>query len=161
MSKKISLVKNDFLKKSFFSSLERETLKLLKDICNIETKTFYEKQFIEWITKRLQKNCPNLDVCEHDNNLIFQLKIANEQKKHLKHLALIGHCDVVCPFYPCYIQRDRLHGAGASDMKGTLAIFIVLFENYYHLLERHQLEHHHPMLYDISLVITAERKELH
>ena len=94
----------------------------LFDILNIPSPTFQEQAITQFIEDWLDHRIPDLFVRRQGNNRIFSLPLI----ENLPHIALVGHSDVVPPHFCPYQRSQRLHGAGASDMQGSLAVFAFL-----------------------------------
>ena len=135
-------------------------IKLVKDICSIPSPTYQEKECVGFIKARLENislsstdkalNSPidtSKIILENDSLICqFQKKSKNISKKHL---LLVGHSDVVSSHFTPYVEGDQLHGAGVSDMKASVALYLYLLENHLdEMLEK----------YDISYIVYAREE---
>ncbi len=106
---------------------------LLSEILNIPSPTFQEQAVTQFIDNWLHRHIANLTVRRQGNNRIFSLPLI----EGLPHIALVGHSDVVPSYFSPYQESQRLHGAGASDMKGSLAVFALLMRDFSRFTDRH------------------------
>ena len=104
----------------------------LFDILNIPSPTFQEQAITQFIEDWLDHRIPDLFVRRQGNNRIFSLPLI----ENLPHIALVGHSDVVPPHFCPYQRSQRLHGAGASDMQGSLAVFAFLMYDFSQITDR-------------------------
>jgi len=116
----------------------------LQQLLAIESPTYEEKAVNDFIEQDLMALNPDFfHRCE--NGIICEFN-ADASKPRL---AFVGHSDVVPDFFQPYIEHNRLHGAGASDMKGGLAAFLYFVkEHKAALLQR----------YNISLIVYTKEE---
>lgn len=133
------------------ASLERQhrLSQTLSDMLAIASPTYHEQDFVHWLVQRCQKTLPHWQQTQHEDCLILTAPWQDGKP----HIALVGHSDVVPehfePRYEASAEGTRLHGSGASDMKGALAAFLILLE-----------EHQEQLLqkYNLSLLIYAREE---
>jgi succinyl-diaminopimelate desuccinylase len=103
--------------------------------------TGYEAPLVDWLIS--QKNVLKPDwVGRVENNLWFRWY----GKTGYPRIALVGHTDVVPAPFPVRREGTRIHGAGASDMKAALAVFLQL------------AEHHRPPELALDLIFYAKEE---
>lgn len=123
----------------------------LWDMLSIASPTGQEQAFNTWLKARMQTACPHWQVLEAEDSLIFApeavLKGLADERPHI---ALVGHSDVVPTHFSPRIESGRLHGSGASDMKGALAAFVQLLQTQVTALEQ---------AYRVSLVVYAREEQ--
>ena len=107
-------------------------LPLLTDLLNIPSPTFQEQALTNFIEDWMRKRIANLIVKQHGQSRILSLPLIEE----LPHIALVGHSDVVPDHFEAYREAGRIHGAGASDMQGSLAVFAILMQEFSRLTDR-------------------------
>ena len=98
-----------------------DTLAQLIDISSV---TGEEARICDHVSKRLAANAPHLSQQRVNNSLV----VAAPGDGPL--VVLAGHLDTV-PAQgqpPAYIEGERMHGLGASDMKGGVAVMLHLME---------------------------------
>lgn len=108
---------------------------LLTEMLEIPSPTYAEQAFVAWLRSQADKLLPGWDLSEHADCLIIS---SPEQSAHADkpHLALVGHSDVVPAHFEPRLETsltgegERLHGSGASDMKGALAAFWLLLSEH-------------------------------
>ena len=112
----------------------QKIIDLASRICEIDSRTFQEKELCNFFKKRLLQIPENknhsFEIIEHKNCLYTHWQ---SKEKNTKTIALIGHLDVVSPYFKPYLEegkKEKLHGSGISDMKNSLAIYLYLLENY-------------------------------
>ena len=112
----------------------QKIIDLASRVCEIDSRTFQEQELCSFFKKRISAISQNkiypFEMIEHRDCLF-----ANWNSKRKKTVALIGHLDVVPPYFKPYLeknlqQKQKLHGSGISDMKNSLAIYLYLVENY-------------------------------
>lgn len=109
---------------------------LCKALLDIPSPTFKEQEIQRFIRQFIRQQLPQLHIQEHKDNILA----SSPEKSHLPHVALVGHVDVVPPYFPPYMQAGKLYGAGASDMLGGVAAFLFfLQEHIAQLLERYNI----------------------
>jgi len=96
----------------------------LTEMLAIASPTYQEQAFVAWLQARCAQTLPQWQQSIHSD--CFRLQAP--WQPGLPHIALVGHSDVVPAHVAPRRVGDRLHGAGASDMKGALAAFLVLLE---------------------------------
>ncbi|HIB87511.1 TPA: succinyl-diaminopimelate desuccinylase [Candidatus Poribacteria bacterium] len=106
---------------------------LLIDLLNIPSPTFQEEKITNFIQDWIFCHVEGISVKIVGNSRIFSLPMIN----NLPHIGLVGHTDVVPQYFEVYQREDLLFGAGASDMKGALAPFMMLMESYSKWPDRH------------------------
>lgn len=110
--------------------------KFVVDLLNIESPTFCEDQIQKHVKDVLHTYCPQIKTFESKGSLIACDYPFKENKPHL---ALVGHTDVVPAFFKAYQEGDQLHGAGASDMKAAVGVFLYLFTQHPEIRENFNL----------------------
>ena len=98
-----------------------DTLARLIDISSV---TGDEARICDYVSDRLSSNAPHLTQQRVNHSLVA----ATSGEGPL--VVLAGHLDTV-PSQgqpPAYVDSDRMHGLGASDMKGGLAVMLHLME---------------------------------
>lgn len=120
----------------------------LETMLNIASPTGEEQAFNRWFVNQMQTLCPHWQVQEHKDSLIFAP--AAEPSDERPHLCLVGHSDVVPAHFTPRYEAGRLHGSGASDMKGALAAFLALLEQWGPEIENH---------YRLSVVLYAREEQ--
>ena len=85
-----------------------------------------EKALCDHLQRRFERTLGEASVLRFRDSLVVR---ANP-KSGAPRVALVGHTDVVRTQHdgPARIEGDRLHGAGAADMKSGLAVMIELAE---------------------------------
>ncbi len=122
-------------------------IKLIQDFLNIPSPTFQEEKALAFCVDWLERHCENLKYVQSNNSLIV---MSNSQaSKHKPHIVLVGHSDVVPEFTPSEIKDGKLYGAGASDMKGAVGVFM------YFLSQLKQMETEN---FRFSLIIYAREE---
>jgi succinyl-diaminopimelate desuccinylase len=119
----------------------------LEAMLKIASPTGQEQDFNHWFVEQMQRICPHWQVTEHKDSLIFAPEAAETS---LPHICLVGHSDVVPEHFTPRYEDGRLHGSGASDMKGALAAFLQLLQQWGDELEKH---------YRLSLVVYAREEQ--
>lgn len=119
----------------------QKIIDLTSRICEIDSRTFQEKEICSFFKKRLlqipQNKTHFFEIIEHKDCLYTHWKSKNQNADTI---ALIGHFDVVSPYFKPYLEEEKLHGSGISDMKNSLAIYLYLVENYLEeILENYNL----------------------
>lgn len=105
-------------------ALQQELGQTLQNMLGIASPTYQEQAFVAWLRERCSRSLPDWQQIEHSDCLILQAP----WREGKPHIALIGHSDVVPAHFEPRLEAGRLHGAGASDMKGALAAFLVWLE---------------------------------
>ncbi len=126
--------------------MKEKLIQTLTEMLTIPSPTHSEQALLAWCQHRLQAALPAWKQSVHRDSLIAQAP----WQEGLPHLALVGHSDVVPAHFRPYQQGDRLHGSGASDMKGAVAAYLCLLE-----AESEQLLQH----FNLSLVIYAREEQ--
>lgn len=98
--------------------------KFVLNLLNIESPTFHEDTIQRYVKDVIQAHCPGVKLFESKGSLIA---CDHPFKENKPHVALVGHTDVVPAFFKAYQEGDQLHGAGASDMKAAVGVFLYLF----------------------------------
>lgn len=125
----------------------------LWEMVNIASPTGSEQAFNAWVREQMQTLCPHWEHLEHQDSLIFappEVLQAQQDAKHRPHIALVGHSDVVPEHFAPRYEAGRIHGSGASDMKGALAAFFELLRQRVETLEAH---------YRVSLIVYAREEQ--
>jgi succinyl-diaminopimelate desuccinylase len=112
--------------------LDQYILKLL----NTESPTFQEDEIQQYVKDELHKHCPNIKLFESKGSIIA---CDHPFKPNKPHISLVGHTDVVPAFFKAYQEGDQLHGAGASDMKAAVGVFLYLFTQHPEIRENYNL----------------------
>ena len=106
-------------------------------------------------TRNYFKEITGITFIEHNDSLI----VKGPFKQGLPHIALIGHSDVVPDHVNVRVDGDKLHGSGASDMKGADACFMYLFKE---LLQNHGdhdgLSKINSLQYNVSFILYAREE---
>lgn len=109
----------------------KTALNYLKELVAIDSKSGHEKAVVAYIAAMFQ----DLDCIKVGNSLLFKLRGVDGSKL----LILNGHTDTVSageveewatPPLQLQIVGDKLYGLGASDMKGGLAVMMVLLDHF-------------------------------
>ena len=131
-----------------------DIINLTKDILSIKSPTFYEKEMVQF-TRNYFEGLPGITFLEHNDSLI----VKGPFKEGLPHIALVGHSDVVPDYFNVRVDGDKLHGSGASDMKGADACFMYLFKD---LLQDHSIHNHststNVLKYNVSFILYAREE---
>ena len=106
---------------------------LLINLLNIPSPTFQEEKITDFIEDWMFCHVEGVLVKTIGNSRIFSLPMID----NLPHIGLVGHTDVVPKHFEAYQREDLLFGAGASDMKGALAPFMMLMESCSKWSDRH------------------------
>lgn len=96
----------------------------LAELIDIPSVTGDEQAICDHVSERLSRNAPHLTLQRVNNSLLA----AGPGDGPL--VLLAGHLDTV-PHQgqpPAYMDGDRMHGLGASDMKGGVAVMLHLME---------------------------------
>ena len=96
----------------------------LAQLIDIPSVTGDEARICDHVSGRLTANAPHLSQQRVNNSLV----VATSGQGPL--VVLAGHLDTV-PVQgqpPAYVEGDRMHGLGASDMKGGVAVMLHLME---------------------------------
>ena len=117
------------------------------DFVNIESVSFAEAAFVDWLEADL-RTLPHLEVTRVGDNLVARTQWGMGQR-----VILSGHTDTV-PVNAngtARIEGETLYGVGSADMKGGLAVF-------------HEIAHqvhpdgpHHPVV-DLTFVFYAREE---
>ncbi|RAP33696.1 succinyl-diaminopimelate desuccinylase [Candidatus Marinamargulisbacteria bacterium SCGC AG-410-N11] len=118
-----------------------DTVLFLEQLLNIPSPTFKEADITLFLSDYLKKNIPNATFIVENDAIICT---NNQHKTNLPHIGFVGHTDVVPDFFKASIQKDRIYGAGSSDMKAGLACFIIFLVNHWNDLVKK---------YNVSLII--------
>ena len=100
-------------------------LQLTADLIDIHSVSFEEAEIADWFEAEL-RNVEGLEVVRVGDNVVARTNLDREHR-----IALGGHLDTV-PVNDngtARIEGEVLHGLGASDMKGGLAIMLELARN--------------------------------
>lgn len=116
---------------------------LLLELLAIPSPTFNEQKKIEFIKKWLEKNAFAGTLTQHNNNIIYEIKI----DKNLPTIGLVGHCDVVPSHFNPKIEGDLIFGAGVSDMHAGFVSFLEILKK-----ENKQLN------YNVILIIYSQEE---
>jgi len=119
---------------------------LLIQILAIKSPTYSEQEMVSFFKDWANKNLPKgTEVKESRESLIFILP----QQEGKKHLCFVGHSDVVPEHFEPRIDKDNMHGSGASDMKAGVACgFSFVASNFEALNEK----------YNLSLILYAREE---
>lgn len=110
--------------------------KFVIDLLNIESPTFHEETIQKHVKETIVNECPTVKTFESKGSLIVCDHPFQENKPHL---ALVGHTDVVPAFFKAYQDGDKLHGAGVSDMKAAVGVFMYLFIHHPEIRDHYNL----------------------
>ena len=118
--------------------MKSRLVSFLEDLCGISSPTYNEQDLVAFVKKSLS-GLEGIRILEYSDGLLvdFPKKYSKKyskkgSKKHPNkpHLSLIGHGDVVCPYFKPFWKGNRFYGAGASDMKAAVAVFMDLITTY-------------------------------
>lgn len=105
----------------------KETLHhLLHKVLEIPSPTYQEQKFVAFLKEYFAQNIPEVSWSEEKDSLICTFS----KNKKKPHVALIGHLDVVPKYFYPTQSGDLFYGAGASDMKASLACYLHLMQQY-------------------------------
>ena len=107
-------------------------IELLINLLNIPSPTFQEEEITDFIEDWMFCHVEGMLVKTVGNSRIFSLPVID----NLPHIGFVGHTDVVPKHFEAYQSEGLLFGAGASDMKGALAPFMMLMESCSRWLDR-------------------------
>lgn len=96
----------------------------LAELIDIPSVTGDEARICDHVSRRLAASAPHLSQHRVNNSLV----VSTGGDGPL--VVLAGHLDTVPPQGqpPAYVKGDRMHGLGASDMKGGVAVMLHLME---------------------------------
>jgi succinyl-diaminopimelate desuccinylase len=96
----------------------------LTELINIPSVTGDEARICEYVSQRLAGSAPHLSQRRVNNSLVATTPGEGPL------VVLAGHLDTVPPQgqLPAYVEGGRMHGLGASDMKGGVAVMLHLME---------------------------------
>lgn len=126
--------------------LKELALQTTIDILKIPSPTGQEERIFNFIFTFIQSLDSNVQFFTTGRSLIAQLS----HNPALPHIALIGHTDVVPEYFEPYIENECLFGAGASDMKASLGVYLELFKNHRQSLCKN---------YNVSLVFYEKEEQ--
>ncbi len=119
-------------------SIDEENIKkIFIDLLNIPSPSFHEKQIYNHIKQQIQDSQQNIVLLSKGHSLIAMPNIYPSARKTRKHIVLVGHTDVVPKHFKAYQDKDRIHGAGASDMQASLSVFLYLLKEKLALVSEH------------------------
>ena len=104
---------------------------ILLHLLDIPSPTKEEKNVVSFLRETIHQHSTPSQTFEHDDSLMISFGEAPSKK----HLSFVGHTDVIPKFFKPYIKENLCHGAGASDMKGALAVYLWLIQ---HTLQKWQ-----------------------
>ncbi len=95
------------------------------DLLNIASPTGSEEKITDFVDGVLRKYYPDPQILKAGHSLIctFHNKSSNQ------HVIFVGHTDVVPKYFESFIKDGKLFGAGASDMKGALGVYLQLLQD--------------------------------
>ena len=125
--------------------MRSELKQTLLDLLAIPSPTLEEEKLAEYITQKVTEIHPKITITEHNNSLIIKFP----GNPTLPHIALVGHSDAVPNFFKPYEENDRLYGAGASDMKGALACYLLFLKTHWQRISEH---------YQLSFIVYAREE---
>ncbi len=136
---------------------EKALGELIKQVLDIESPTYKEKPFYTFIKNRLKSKAKVFEKLILTGNeidgLIVEFKESErEDKKKKPHVILVGHVDVVGEWFKSYVKGDFLHGRGASDMKGSVGVYLHLLEL---LCQKNRYRH---LSYRLSVVLYSREE---
>jgi succinyl-diaminopimelate desuccinylase len=104
---------------------ELDLLDLTEELCAIPSVSHDETQIADLVESRLRKRAPKLSIERFGDNVVAQTQLGHERR-----IVLAGHLDTVPANGNDTPRReaDTLHGLGAADMKGGLAVLLALAE---------------------------------
>ena len=102
-----------------------DLLALTEQLCAIPSVSGEERALADLVEARLRDRASGLDITRVGENVI-----ARTQRGAATRLVLGGHLDTVPPNdnQAPRVDGDTLHGLGSADMKGGLAVLLVLAE---------------------------------
>lgn len=100
---------------------------ILLEYLRIPSEITKEKEFCDHLEHRFKKNAAYLECFRLHHNLILR----NFPKPNRPTFGWFGHIDTVIAQedQPPHESKDHIHGCGASDMKGGLAVMTTLLED--------------------------------
>jgi succinyl-diaminopimelate desuccinylase len=102
-----------------------DLLALTEQLCAVPSVSGEERALADLVEAQLQERAPRLDITRMGENVV-----ARTQRGAATRIVLGGHLDTV-PANDNQTPRvagDTLHGLGSADMKGGLAVLLVLAE---------------------------------
>ena len=114
-----------------------ETCKqLCQQLLAIESPTFHEQKITDFILSFLNKYTQPHKIVEKGQSFIASYGDDSTKKT----IALVGHSDVVPDYFSPRVEDGCLHGAGASDMKCSLGVYLYLLSTHQQtLLDRYNV----------------------
>lgn len=97
------------------------------ELCRIPSPIGEEAAIADWVQRWAERHYPPGQVLRRSHS--FALGALDDPRPSV---MLVGHLDTVPPHRtdgPPRIEGDRLHGLGASDMKGGLSVMLALAED--------------------------------
>ena len=107
--------------------MQTQLNEILLEYLRIPSEITREKAFCDHLEKRFQKSAPHMECFRLNHNLILRTPF----QKDYPTLGWFGHIDTVPSRedQPPYESEEYVHGCGASDMKGGLAVMTALLED--------------------------------
>ena len=103
-----------------------DLLGLTAALVAVRSESHHEAELADLVEARLRERAPSLTVSRVANNVIARTELGRERR-----VVLGGHLDTVPANAGNEVPRvegDLLHGLGAADMKGGLAVLLCLAE---------------------------------
>ena len=101
-------------------------IKLLTKLLAIPSPTFQEREIADYIKAWMFEHYEGIEVTDFKDSLICHFP----QTEGLPHISLVGHSDVVPAHFEPYIDGDKLHGSGVSDMLSAVAVFMDVMKDH-------------------------------
>jgi len=99
---------------------------ILMQLLSIPSPTREEKQITNFLKLWINRHAKPKFVKEYQDSLI----VGFPSKPSRPHVVFVGHTDVVPQFFTPTIVDSFCYGAGASDMKGALAVYLWMMQHY-------------------------------
>lgn len=101
-------------------------IELLTKLLSIPSPTFQEREIADYMKAWMFENYSNVEVTDFKDSLICHFP----KTEGLKHICLVGHSDVVPAHFEPYVDGDKLHGSGVSDMLSAIAAFMDVMKDH-------------------------------
>lgn len=109
------------------------TTEMLLRLLKIQSNTFQEQALISFLKQTIEQQFPIKTCYESQDSLIYCFPTSPKKP----FISLIGHVDVIPEYFDPYIEKDRIYGAGASDMKSSLASYLNLLIQHFEEIQKH------------------------
>jgi succinyl-diaminopimelate desuccinylase len=116
---------SDTLSEAVLGTPSDDLFALAAALVDVPSESHHEAHLCDLLEQRLAARAPSLDCVRVANNLIVRTDLGRERR-----VVLGGHLDTVPANgnERARIEGDVLHGLGAADMKGSLAVLLALAE---------------------------------